>query len=322
MGELADAVRAARPALRRVLLGRTRLDLQRPPDRLVRRSAGRPAPGRVRRATPRRTSESSSSATDPAFCGTTSRGRRQPAAGWPTPGRLLRSGARRRGQRPLHALVAAVARGHVGARCGTCSTATRPARRRRTGRAGAARSPRFRCAHAGVRRVRRGPAAPRGNACGAWTTASATTESSTGATSSRSDDLLWSLVDIAAKGGNLLLNVGPRGVDAQIAEAQLDAWTGWPASPTTWATPSWPPALGASVRAGPGGVEVRYTAARRPRPGVCPPGHRSIGPARRAERRGPEQRAAPRGPRHHLVVGGHARRTPASRRAHTRGPAG
>ena len=34
-------------------------------------------------------------------------------------------------------------------------------------------------------------------------------------------DLVWSLVDIAAKGGNLLLNVGPRGEDATIADPQL-----------------------------------------------------------------------------------------------------
>src|SRR5262249_8028779 len=33
--------------------------------------------------------------------------------------------------------------------------------------------------------------------------------------------LVWSFVDIVAKGGNLLLNVGPRGEDATIAEAQL-----------------------------------------------------------------------------------------------------
>lgn len=36
------------------------------------------------------------------------------------------------------------------------------------------------------------------------------------------DELVWTLVDIASKNGNLLLNVGPRGVDAQIAPAQLD----------------------------------------------------------------------------------------------------
>jgi alpha-L-fucosidase len=39
-------------------------------------------------------------------------------------------------------------------------------------------------------------------------------------------DLVWSVVDIAAKGGNLLLNVGPRGSDAQIADEQL-ARLGW-----------------------------------------------------------------------------------------------
>jgi len=35
------------------------------------------------------------------------------------------------------------------------------------------------------------------------------------------DELLWTFTDIVAKGGNLLLNVGPRGVDAQIPEEQL-----------------------------------------------------------------------------------------------------
>ncbi len=39
------------------------------------------------------------------------------------------------------------------------------------------------------------------------------------------DDLLWMLTDVAAKGGNLLLNVGPRGVDAQIPEKQLSRLT-------------------------------------------------------------------------------------------------
>jgi alpha-L-fucosidase len=34
-------------------------------------------------------------------------------------------------------------------------------------------------------------------------------------------DLLWQLVDVVAKGGNLLLNVGPRGIDAQIPDEQL-----------------------------------------------------------------------------------------------------
>jgi alpha-L-fucosidase len=47
------------------------------------------------------------------------------------------------------------------------------------------------------------------------------------------DDLLWLLVDIVAKGGNLLLNVGPRGVDAQIPDEQLTR-LGWLAD---WAAP-------------------------------------------------------------------------------------
>lgn len=74
------------------------------------------------------------------------------------------------------------------------------------------------------------------------------------------DELLWSLVDIASKGGNLLLNVGPRGVDAQIPPEQLTrldwlaTWFG--ARPAALAgTRPW-------VRAGTtsaDGVEVRYT---------------------------------------------------------------
>jgi alpha-L-fucosidase len=74
-------------------------------------------------------------------------------------------------------------------------------------------------------------------------------------------DLLGSVVDIVAKGGNLLLNVGPRGEDAQIPEPQLRR-LGWLAD---WMgehgdalqdTRPW-------VRAGgrePDGTEVRSTA--------------------------------------------------------------
>jgi len=42
------------------------------------------------------------------------------------------------------------------------------------------------------------------------------------------DDLLWLVADIVAKGGNLLLNIGPRGVDAQIPDEQADRlkWLG------------------------------------------------------------------------------------------------
>ncbi len=35
------------------------------------------------------------------------------------------------------------------------------------------------------------------------------------------DELVWSFLDIVAKGGNLLVNVGPRGTDAQIPDPQL-----------------------------------------------------------------------------------------------------
>ncbi len=47
------------------------------------------------------------------------------------------------------------------------------------------------------------------------------------------DELLWMLTDIVAKGGNLLLNVGPSG-DAQIPEAQLTR-LGWLAD---WVVPN------------------------------------------------------------------------------------
>jgi alpha-L-fucosidase len=58
------------------------------------------------------------------------------------------------------------------------------------------------------------------------------------------DELLWMLTDIAAKGGNLLLNVGPRGVDAQIPEeqiARLDWLSAWvrPHAEALMATRPW-----------------------------------------------------------------------------------
>jgi alpha-L-fucosidase len=73
-------------------------------------------------------------------------------------------------------------------------------------------------------------------------------------------DLLWLLTDIVAKGGNLLLNVGPRGVDAQIPDEQLARlqWLG------NWVTPNYE-AIGSTrpwIRAGDtvGDVPVRFTA--------------------------------------------------------------
>jgi alpha-L-fucosidase len=74
-------------------------------------------------------------------------------------------------------------------------------------------------------------------------------------------DLLWSLTDVAAKGGNLLLNVGPRGVDATIDEAQLRrldwlaSYTG-EAGTAIMATRPWVHPAGR----GAGDVEIRYTA--------------------------------------------------------------
>jgi alpha-L-fucosidase len=75
------------------------------------------------------------------------------------------------------------------------------------------------------------------------------------------DELLWMVTDITAKGGNLLLNVGPRGVDAQIPDEQLTR-LGWladwfvPHAAAIRATRPW-------VRPGTTTVEggqVRYTA--------------------------------------------------------------
>lgn len=75
-------------------------------------------------------------------------------------------------------------------------------------------------------------------------------------------DLLWSLADIAAKGGNLLLNVGPRGEDATIPDAQLSR-LGWLGELTSscgtalFATRPWVHAQGTR---GDAAVDVRYTA--------------------------------------------------------------
>jgi alpha-L-fucosidase len=80
-------------------------------------------------------------------------------------------------------------------------------------------------------------------------------------------ELVWSLTDIVAKGGNLLLNVGPRGVDATIAEAQtrrldwLAAFTG-SAGDALFATRPWVHPVGDVVVGGtpPAVAQARYTA--------------------------------------------------------------
>jgi len=76
------------------------------------------------------------------------------------------------------------------------------------------------------------------------------------------DELLWQFTDVVAKGGNLLLNVGPRGVDAQIPPLQSErlSWLGEYVSAQKSAligTRPW--ILAASMT--PEGFEVRYTSA-------------------------------------------------------------
>jgi alpha-L-fucosidase len=74
-------------------------------------------------------------------------------------------------------------------------------------------------------------------------------------------DLLRSFVDIVAKGGNLLLNVGPRGVDAQIPDEQLVrlGWLAeWMAANGHAVQDTRPWVRPADVTAD--GCEVRYTA--------------------------------------------------------------
>jgi alpha-L-fucosidase len=98
-------------------------------------------------------------------------------------------------------------------------------------------------------------------------------------------DLLWSLTDVAAKGGNLLLNVGPRGVDATIDAAQvrrldwLATYTD-DAGPALMATRPWVHPAGRADD----GVEIRYTARDRDvfafiRLGL-PPAGRNVAPDR------------------------------------------
>jgi alpha-L-fucosidase len=75
------------------------------------------------------------------------------------------------------------------------------------------------------------------------------------------DELLWMLTDIVAKGGNLLLNVGPRGVDAQIPDEQirrLEWLAQWvvPHADAIAATQPWVRPGTATVE----GAPVRYTA--------------------------------------------------------------
>ena len=74
-------------------------------------------------------------------------------------------------------------------------------------------------------------------------------------------DLLWSFVDMVSKNGNLLLNVGPRGVDAQIPDEQRLrlAWLGeWMVAngDAVRATRPWVRPEGTTAE----GIGVRYAA--------------------------------------------------------------
>lgn len=74
------------------------------------------------------------------------------------------------------------------------------------------------------------------------------------------DELLWMLTDITSKGGNLLLNVGPRGVDAALPELQRQRLTWLAAHRTAFEvsladTRPWT-ASGEDLD---GGSQVRYT---------------------------------------------------------------
>jgi alpha-L-fucosidase len=75
------------------------------------------------------------------------------------------------------------------------------------------------------------------------------------------DELLWMVPDIVAKGGNLLLNVGPRGVDAQIPAEQLTRleWLGDWFRPHADALVASRPWITPGVDQ-PGGNHLRYTA--------------------------------------------------------------
>lgn len=75
------------------------------------------------------------------------------------------------------------------------------------------------------------------------------------------DELLWSFTDIVAKGGNLLLNVGPRGIDAQIPDEQMARldWLGKWVRPNRDAITATRPWIRAGTTIG-GGHPIRYTA--------------------------------------------------------------
>lgn len=101
------------------------------------------------------------------------------------------------------------------------------------------------------------------------------------------EDLVHSLADITAKNGNLLLNVGPRGVDATIPEPQMERlrWIGdWLATngEAIYGTRPWVRAEGRTTE----GTPVRFTARDRNVYAIVlgPPGETITLPGFRASR--------------------------------------
>jgi len=74
------------------------------------------------------------------------------------------------------------------------------------------------------------------------------------------EELLWQFTDVVAKGGNLLLNVGPRGIDAQIPSEQTDRldWLGAHVATNLEAIVATRPWVAPGTTT-PEGCEVRYT---------------------------------------------------------------
>ena len=212
------------PALRPLLLGRARLDVRRPADRLDRRRARAPIPR----------------GDYPAYAEAQVReliARYRPSVlwndiAWPAEGKHLVAAVRPTTTRrcPTASSTTAGCRGSPAARAvrSTCSRRA-AARRGAAAKAPAAGAgsippepPALRRAHARVRVVRRRSSASRGSACGAWTTASATTRSS------RPEHFLAArraALDrsptSSPRAATCSSTSGPRGEDAQIPDEQL-----------------------------------------------------------------------------------------------------
>ena len=217
VGELAEAVRAQGLRFGVYYSGGLDWTFNDHAHRLVQRPARRPAPRRLPRL--RRGARARADRPLPAERAV----ERHLVAGAGGPARrparrVLRRGARRRGQRPLHAVVTRCGRWPSRSPAGTCSTGCRPDRPRPTRASSRPSRPCSTCAPPSTRCSTR--CSPRPWECvrGIDRSFGHNRLSSEEHFLSR-HELLWSLADITAKGGNLLLNVGPRGEDATIAHS-------------------------------------------------------------------------------------------------------